>query len=727
MSESERIGVRFSLGWNQEVLKNLIAHGVEVCLRTGDATEWVDLIDRRLFGERPFDHGRWCLEMALAARDGKAASFYLAELFDCVTTGRHAGGLTLEKVRTGLAADDLLSDQFDKLAKRRVDAPTRSERMRRLVSPADSAEQAAFQELVDGQASELSAGRGAPQLLNRVAEAYLGIDGDCAGRTPHERLGNLVGSRVDLIDLLRKGMEGTVHREDLPSCDRVARLFDRHRVDWLTLPLMAGLHSLEQSGRLTAGDVDESRIRLAVTVLCTIPREFLDPDQAGGNGNYRLYRPEWFRALLRDDPSLVADVLRRNVARKLETGKQAPTELYELAVAKDHRAVAALASLPVLEGFPRAETDVAKLALCWSLHAALANCESSAVGRVIEERLGEADRGSGERFCWLGAGFLMAPGRHRDALRAGIDAGANGLKWLVELVSVGGFRTGFAKEFGVADLKLLVVALASVAKRDGLPESAWRVASRLIAELGGEPIAAATEALESLSKMPDLESLLPEIQGQQATQATKRREHEFRYGDIGQVIQTLHNSSPANAGDLAALVLDVLTELAMAIREGSTSDWRQHWNVDRWNRPVKPKPENGCRDAVLSDVAKRVRPLGIDAQREGSYAEDRRSDIRVSCGGFNVPVEIKRSCHKDLWTAIHGQLIGKYTRDPGAAGYGIYLVFWFGDTDGCRPTKCSGWSPTSAEEVGRKLRESLSDQERGLISICVFDVSKPEK
>ena len=172
--------------------------------------------------------------------------------------------------------------------------------------------------------------------------------------------------------------------------------------------------------------------------------------------------------------------------------------------------------------------------------------------------------------------------------------------------------------------------------------------------------------------------------------------------------------------ELAALVLDVLDELATGIRDGSKSDWHQHWNVDRWDRPVKPKPEGGCRDAVLSDVDKRVRPLGIDAQREGSYAEDRRSDIRVSCGGFNVPVEIKRSCHKDLWTAIHSQLIGKYTRDPGAAGYGIYLVFWFGDTDGCRPTKCSGWSPTSAEEVGRKLRESLSDQERRLISICVF-------
>ena len=79
------------------------------------------------------------------------------------------------------------------------------------------------------------------------------------------------------------------------------------------------------------------------------------------------YRPEWFRALLRDDPALVADVLCRSAARKLETGVQPATELQELANAEDHREVAELVSLSVLEPFPKAETDVALLALCWSL------------------------------------------------------------------------------------------------------------------------------------------------------------------------------------------------------------------------------------------------------------------------------------------------------------------------------------------------------------------------
>ena len=118
--------------------------------------------------------------------------------------------------------------------------------------------------------------------------------------------------------------------------------------------------------------------------------------------------------------------------------------------------------------------------------------------------------------------------------------------------------------------------------------------------------------------------------------------------------------------------------------------------------------------------------MGIDAQPEGVYAEDKRSDIRVSFAAFNVPVEIKRSCHPDVWTAVRSQLIAKYTRDPGAAGHGIYLVLWFGDTEECRPKKYEEWTPETAEDVRLRIQESLDDQEERLISVCVVDVSKPQ-
>ena len=97
---------------------------------------------------------------------------------------------------------------------------------------------------------------------------------------------------------------------------------------------------------------------------------------------------------------------------------------------------------------------------------------------------------------------------------------------------------------------------------------------------------------------------------------------------------------------------------------------------------------------------------------------------RFATGDFNVPVEIKKSTHRDLWRAIREQLIAQYTRDPDTDGYGIYLVFWFG---AARLSECrhQGIRPISAHELQERLLNTLSADEKIKISICVIDVSKP--
>ena len=257
----------------------------------------------------------------------------------------------------------------------------------------------------------MRAGGGSPRLLHRTAEVYLDIRGNAAWKTPRERLGELVGSRIDLVGLLIMGIEGIVTREDLPSCGDAVRFFDENRIDCLVLPFIAGMHSLGQSGRLVVGDLGESKMRLAVTILYMFPGKSIDPeDHNTGRG---VYRPKWFRDLLRENPALVSDVVSRSAAHKLETGVQRAIELRELAVADDHREVAAIASLPVLESFATAETDAGLLSLCWSLNAALRNCDWSDVGRVIEERLGRkrsgARRTSMLAYCGIPHGAESPP------------------------------------------------------------------------------------------------------------------------------------------------------------------------------------------------------------------------------------------------------------------------------------------------------------------------------
>ena len=726
LPKGETIHVRFGLEWNEDTLKALIAHGVETCLRRGD--ECKELVDRRLFGARPWRYGRWCLEMAFAAEESKAAAFYLQELLACVMDGARADGLTLREARERLAADEALMNRFDEMEARRSRVETRtgrwtaSEPAAEMESSEDTAEQRTWQEQIAAQAPALRAGRGAPQLLHRAAEAYLGIHENAVGSTPRQRLGDLVGSRVDLIDLLLAGIEGTIAREDLPDCDDVVRLFDRNRVNSLVLPFVAGLHSLEQSERLSDAHLNENQTRLAVTILYMLPRKYVDPDS---DDEDNVYRPAWFRTVLRDNPSLVADVLRRSATRKLETGMQLARELRELANAEDHQEVAELISLSVLEHFPKAETDVALLALCWALNAALKRCDWSAVGLVIEDRLGRGGQGAEEHGCWLAAGYFVAPERYWKDLR-GLAEDEEGLKALAMFAASGRFPKEFTQRFAPGDFEPLIAALGAALRRDGLTQSAYLSTMDLIATLGADSSAAATEALEELSKALDAEPWEPAIADAKERQTRKRREHEYRQSGIGRVVQTLDGGAPAKAGDLAALVFDELEDQSLKIRDGSTSDWRQYWNVDSHSHPTKPRPENACRDALLSDLQERLGRLGIDAQPEGVYAEDRRADIRVSFAGFNVPVEIKRSCHRDVWTALRSQLIAKYTRDPGAAGYGIYLVLWFGNTENCRPTKCGDWTPETAEDVRLRIQQSLDDRERRLISVCVLDVATPQ-
>ena len=702
--------LRFRLERDTEGLKALIAHAVEACLASGE--DCVGVVDRRLFGARPFRYGHWCLEKTLAAGEPDAASFYLRELFDCVTDGRRASGLSVDDARANLAANEALLRQYDRMSEH--PAESREEPAER---PRGSAKPAA-------PSPTSKPAKAGPQRLYQAAKAYLGIDGYSPGSTPRERLADLATGSSESMEVLLAQMEGTIRREDLPDCDEVVRLFDEGKVNLLVLPFAAGLHSLEQSGRLSLGELNEDQIRLASTILYTFPRRLVDPDSVDGTGTYR---PEWFRTLLGDNPVLVADVLCRVAVRKLETGVQLATELRELRDAEDHREVAGLATLPVLKRFPTAETDAALQALCWSLRAALASCDWADVGRVVEGHLDRGGQPPGERSCWLMAGYLMDPERWRDDLQS-LTEDEVSLKWLGNFLAAGRVqKDNLARRLEPPDIGPLVAASGTALTRHSLPEPAYWAVSDLVSTLGDNPSAAATAAFGELENAPDAKPWLPAIADAGERQARKRREQEYRHCDIGQVVQTLHNGRPANAADLAALVFDELTELSKRIRDGSTSDWRQHWNLDGHSHTTEPRPENASRDAILSGLNQRLMTLGVDAQPEGRYAEDKRADIRVSFGGFNVPVEIKRSCHRDLWTAVREQLIAKYTRDPGAEGFGIYVVFWFGDTPTCRPTKCGDWRPKTTDEVKQRLEESLSIREKGLISICMVDVSDPPR
>ena len=251
---------------------------------------------------------------------------------------------------------------------------------------------------------------------------------------------------------------------------------------------------------------------------------------------------------------------------------------------------------------------------------------------------------------------------------------------------------------------------------------ASRFVNDLIQRLAASPTKDTGDALNRLlDDPPALSGWRDVLSRAQDAQRVTWRDAIYRHPNIEQVCQTLDGGTPANPGDLAALVMDRLRELAVHIRSGNTDDWSQYWNEPH-KQPPTPKHEDRCRDALLSDLQKRL-PQGIDAQPEGQYANDKRADIRVSSGDFQVPVEIKKNMHRDLWSACKNQLIKLYTSAPDTNGYGIYLVFWFGKERTQPPP--SGTRPANARELKRRLEATLSFDEARKISVCVIDVSRP--
>ena len=717
--ESLTAGLRMGLGWNGDKLKELIANGVGRCLASGDTLSSMKLVDGHLFGARPFDYGAWCLEKAVKADDERAATFYLGEVLTCVVDPWNAGGLTVDKVRKALGAKASLLALFDQGIQQNDVGARQIVLAGKHESRNDSEHQLAWQREIEDRAQELVAGRSEPRLLHRIAEVYFGAAEGVNGTTPAERLANLVGSRADLVVVLHEGLETVLDRPDLPDYHRAERLFDSEKPG-LALPLIAGMDSLERSGVLVVEKLGEERVRLAVAALYTVQYSISE-----ATNERVVYRPEWFRAALRNNSVLVAGALRRCVEDKLRAGKEPQLELCQLATDDDHAEVARLASLPLLELFPNTDTVEARRQLGWLLKAALNNCQRSQVRDVVKTRLAKGDLVSGQQVYWLAAGYFLMPNWCRTGIENPLAESDAALRGVWEIFAEGGISVNLTRRFAAADFEFLMVLAATAIERHGVTKGVWWTVSNLLGELGSNPLPEVSETLERLSGLPAFGPWAPTITEVWRRHLRKRREHEFQHCDIRQATKTLANEVPANAADLAALLVDVIKDLSKRIRDGSTSDWRQYWNVDSSNRATNPKPENACRDALLSDLRNRVDRLGIDAQPEGTYAADKRADIRASFGGFNVPIEIKRSCHRDLWSAVKAQLIAKYTKDPGTNGYGIFVVFWFGDTKRCRPTRLSGWTPPNAAALKLKLTEMLSDQERGMISVCVIDVSQP--
>ncbi|MBI4190651.1 MAG: hypothetical protein HY525_08945 [Betaproteobacteria bacterium] len=702
--------------------KAILAHSAALCAEHKNMRFCMHRCTARLYDATPpSDIVSWYLEMATAERQsGLAGYFFDQAAFQLKQQGgKH--DLTLQSLEF-LESWTSKHPAFQKWLEPFITCPVGDWQQEHAI--ADRKWKAESQKRKSEWVSyfrkhiaQIREGGAPPKVLHDLALVYDKLLIGVEGKTPRERLDDFLDGDTELIEAAYAGFRHALARNDLPTVTEIVDLEVKGRMHFIRRPCLVGMDEWYQTDPSSALRLDDAVLMRLLAFRLT---HHIGDD------------PPWFIALLRERAALVAEVLIRYALAMARAGKEHIAGLYSLAHDDAYAGVARIALPALLKGFPlRARKNQLGNALDPLLKGALRYLDKKVLGAIIERKLGQSSMDPAQRVYWLGCGLVIAPKAYEAALAGHIGRSGVRKRYLANFLYSRGLRQLPDAALPETALARLIEMLAPDCSPER-PTGEFRVTQAmntadlmrsLIDTLGGRSSETATQELERLLTVSAFSQWHNSLRGALHSQRIARRKASFRPLGAEEVSRTLANLQPASAADLAALALDYLRDIARKIRDGSTNDYRQYWSYDESNRQLaNPKPENDCRDALLSDLKERFDKLGIDAQKEGYYAEDKRADIRVSfdgTSGFNIPIEIKKDNHDNLWTGIREQLVAQYVRDPGTDGYGIYLVFWFGGK-GMRPPP-DGKKPRSAEELEDRLRGTLEPEEKHSILVCVID------
>ena len=706
--------IRSWLERRPKIHKAIFMEGLSRCPESDEFRRHAIKVQNRLYGaSSPPDFGPWCLKQADALADTKPliAEYLLGRAFN--------EGLSREVLQEYTQRNETLKVYLDRLLDSIAEATEFEEQWQQEEQQQEQERQQQQEQwlaYIRSNKDALCENRAEPALLYKLAQVYFGHFDDFSGTDGPEIVAKMLRGDCGLINATLRSFRGAVDREDVPDVKEILSLRKKRYRHNLGLPFLAGLAELER----IAPEEDPSRwsddrIRRAIAFCyCT---------------SHADYRPGWYRRLITARPKIVAEVQVQFAICEFRSGREHIYKLAELAHDTDHDQVAKYASLPLLRAFPTRCKQKQIEGLDHLLWAAIQHADRASLEELIRRKLSRSSMNVAQRVHWLAAGIIVSPETYNASLSEFVQVRESRIRYLVAFFDS---RVQFSFDvLGTPGLELLIRLIGDYAGPDqwwneeGLVTPAMqasRLVNGLIQRLAASPTKDASDALGRLLADSSLSRWRDVLSQAQDTQRVTWRDASYRHPTIEQVCQTLNGGTPANPGDLAALVMHRLRELADQIRRGNTDDWRQYWNEPHGQLPT-PKHEDHCRDALLSDLRQRL-PQGIDAQPEGQYANNKRADIRVSYGDFQVPVEIKKNMHRDLWSACKNQLIKLYTSAPDTDGYGIYLVFWFGK----KHTQASeeGTRPANAEELKKRLKATLSPDEARKISVCVIDVSRPD-
>ena len=689
--------IRVWLGVRPEIQKAIVADYV-------NRSEFPSInyqVEEILYGSSPPPgFGGWCFGRARVAMEPRIAEVYLRLALahgvplDVLLKFQHETP-PLREIMMHMTFCALPEGFYDGIRKRRGTWQDESRRRR-----------GEFVAQVRSHEGDLQANRCSPPLLDELANVYFGGSSDVRGHNPEDRLRDLFGDETRLIDATLAGFRGAPFRGDIPKTHDIVGVLKTGRRYQFARPVLAGIEELDDLRELS-----DRQLRQALAFHFT---------------TFTEHARNRVRRMIEVNNTAAAEVLVQCTTARMRVGKYDDTVGYELADG-DCTSLASLAVMPILRAFsirrvqPKTVTMLEKLFV-----AALRRVDRTTFLALVAEKLANTSMSAAQRVRWLAVQAVADPDTGIDCLRKFVTQPERRTAQLAAfLLRIGPLLDDLPTPTLATLIELLGRRVApwppDFSAKDVVPGSDATCVRRMMQTLAARPDRDTADELGRLCMETTLGKWYPALVDARDRQQVILRDAAYQHPTAEQVCRTLNAGTPANAGDLAALLTDRFFELARRIRTGNTDDWRQYWNETRGQEPT-PKHEDHCRDALLSDLRPRL-PAGVDAQPEGQYANDKRADIRVAFQDFEVPVEIKKNRHRDLWSAARNQLVAKYTSAPTTSGYGIYLVFWLGEDK--MPPPPTGAPPSGPDELRQRLEAFLSDAERRKISVVVIDVSRP--
>lgn len=566
--------------------------------------------------------------------------------------------------------------------------------------------------------SALTSADAKPLILNELVGAYLARFDDIHGATPELRVQDFLVSDEATARRAIANLSRVLKRPDLPSADKVLRLDAQ------------GKYHLLQPAGLVAAQLAFDR---DPTVVDAWPDDLLATLAAFwltyGVGD----TPTWYRHAVAQRPEVIAPCFTSHVrARLRRKGALFVTGLWALAREDDHARLARLVLPDLLKAFPVRASEPARGELNRSLLGALHRLDDKVAAGLIRDRLDLAGLDPVQRICWLVADLRYRSEAVEQLIRL---VGTNERRRVAlgtALHEQG--RLGEAlRDVAPTILASLIELLAPITRPErpdgggwvGADERRGDTVRELIGLLAGDARPEAARELTRLSTQPRLAPWRDYFDFGAVQQRGVAREAHYVHPHPHAVINTLANKRPANQADLMALVMACLRELEGEFRGGDTSAWRVFWTTAANGQPA-PHGEDYCRDRLLERLRPLLQAHGVQGVPERRAANEKRVDIRADIPGqqkaIALPIEIKKEDHPKVWLAWRDQLQALYTTDPAAAGYGLYLAFWFDH----RPrTSPEGYRPQSARDFEQRLVERIPPADRARLQVVVLDLSWP--